>query len=107
MVTNSLTQITSLLNLKKEDKYIYTPKNEFEKFIHNTSIGTSTMIMERAISKGFYFINTPICEDYFFKCQILKKVKEGHCLNKFLTRYRIRKGSLQSSKIKIFIGYGK
>ena len=55
----------------------------FEKFIHNTSIGTSTMTRGTcAISKGFYFINTPICEDYFFKCQILKKVKEGHCLNK-------------------------
>ncbi len=97
------TNYVSFKSSKKEDKYIYAPKKmNFEKFIHNTSIGTSTMIIERAISKGFYFINTPICEDYFFKCQILKKVKEGHCLNKFLTRYRIRKGSLQSSKIKNF-----
>ena len=47
----------------------------FEKFIHNTSIGTSTMIIERAISKGFYFINTPICEDYFFKMSNIKKGK--------------------------------
>ena len=72
----------------------------FEKFIKNTSIGTSTMIIKRSIIGNTKFSNTKICEDYFFKCQILKKVKCAYCLPESLTKYRIRKGSLQSNKLR-------
>ena len=58
------------------------------------------MIVKREIVSGVKFTNTQICEDYFFKCKILQKTNIAYCLNIFLTKYRIRKNSLQSSKIK-------
>ena len=72
----------------------------FKKFVTNTSIATSTMIVKRSIIDNIKFSNTKICEDYFFKCQILKKVYYAHCLSENLMKYRIRKGSLQSNKIR-------
>ena len=72
----------------------------FNGFIKNTSIATSTMIVKRSIIDNIKFSNTKICEDYFFKCQILKKVNYAYCLSKNLMKYRIRKGSLQSNKIR-------
>ena len=85
--------------LKK--KNIVPPKTiSFNKFIKNTSIATSTMVVTRKISKGVNFTDTKICEDYFFKCRILKKTKLAYCLNKYLTKYRIRSNSLQSNRFK-------
>ena len=85
------------INLKeiKPAKYF-----TFEKFLKDTSIATSTMIIERSLIGNVKFTNTKICEDYFFKCQILKKVKYAYCLSENLTKYRIRKNSLQSNKIR-------
>ena len=77
------------------DKYF-----TFEKFIKNTSIATSTMIVKRSVIGNIKFSSTKICEDYFFKCQILKKVNYAYCLAENLMKYRIRKGSLQSNKIR-------
>ena len=74
----------------------------FKKFIRSTSIGTSTMIIERSLIGNIKFSNTKICEDYFFKCQILKKVHYAYCFPENLTRYRIRKDSLQSNRIRNF-----
>ena len=72
----------------------------YNTFIKNTSIATSTMIIKRSAIGNSKFSNTEICEDYFFKCQILKKVKYAYCLSKNLMRYRIRGDSLQSNKMK-------
>ena len=72
----------------------------FEKFIKNTSIATSTMMIKRSSIGNTKFSNTKICEDYFFKCQILKKVNYAYCLPESLTKYRIRRGSLQSNKLR-------
>ena len=90
-------------NKKNNLREIYPPKYfSFEKFIRNTSIGTSTMIIKRSSIGNIKFSNTNICEDYFFKCQILKKVNYAYCLSRNLTKYRIRKNSLQSNKIRNF-----
>jgi len=72
----------------------------FEKFTRNTSIATSTMIIKKSLIGVVKFSKTKICEDYFFKCQILKKVINAYCLSENLTKYRIRKNSLQSNKIR-------
>jgi len=86
-------------NLRK----IHPPKYfTFGSFIKNTSIGTSTMIVKRSVINRIKFTNTKICEDYFFKCQILKKVNYAYCLSEDLTKYRIRGDSLQSNKIRNF-----
>ena len=58
------------------------------------------MLIERKIIKNIKFLNTKICEDYFFKCQLLKKINYAYCLQKYLTNYTIRKNSLQSNKLK-------
>ena len=60
------------------------------------------MMVKRSVIKNIKFTDTDICEDYFFKCKLLKKVKTAHRLNKSLTRYRIRKNSLQSNNLKNF-----
>ncbi len=99
------TNYTAFKSESKENDYkkIYAPKYfTFEKFIKNTSIGTSTMIIKREVIGNIEFTNTKICEDYFFKCQILKKIKHAYCLPEYLTKYRIRKDSLQSNKLRNF-----
>lgn len=81
-------------------KFIKPPeKFTFLEFTKNTSIGTSTMMLNRKIIKNAKFTNTKICEDYYFKCKILKYVGKAHCLKKYLTKYRIRVDSLQSNNL--------
>ena len=79
----------------KPEKYF-----DFEKFTKNTSIATSSMIIKRSSIGNTKFTNTKICEDYFFKCEILKKVNYAYCLQENLMEYRIRSDSLQSNKIR-------
>jgi len=79
----------------KPDKYF-----DFKKFIKNTSIATSTMIINRALIANIKFSKTKICEDYFFKCQVLKTVKFAYCLSENLMKYRVRQDSLQSNKLR-------
>ena len=87
----------------KSKKIIPPIKLHFNSFIKNTSIATSTMMIKRKIAKNIKFTDTAICEDYYFKCKILKKIKFAYCLKKYLTKYRIRKNSLQSNKLKNFL----
>ena len=57
-------------------------------------------MIKRKIAKNINFTNTKICEDYYFKCKILKKIKFAYCLKNSLTKYRIRSNSLQSNKLR-------
>ena len=92
---------TNYKTIGNKKKIINIPKKlNFLNFIKNTSIATSTMIVTRQIAEGVKFTNTKICEDYFFKCRILKKIKFAYCLSKYLVKYRIRKNSLQSNKLR-------
>ena len=85
----------------KKKRFIYPPeKFDYHNFIKNTSIATSTMIVERKYLDNIWFSNTKICEDYFFKCSLLKKIGFAYSLKKILTKYKIRKNSLQSNKFK-------
>ena len=86
----------------KIKKIINPKKLNFFNFIKNTSIATSTMMVKRELVGNIRFTNTEICEDYFFKCRLLKKTKYAYCLNQYLTKYRIRKNSLQSNNLKNF-----
>tara|TARA_Y100000591_G_scaffold125555_1_gene107480 strand:+ start:1282 stop:2037 length:756 start_codon:yes stop_codon:yes gene_type:complete len=73
----------------------------YNQFIHNSSIGTSTMIVKRSIIKNIRFKNTNIMEDYIFKCEILRKKKIiSTKLNEPLVYYRLNKGSRNSNKFK-------
>tara|TARA_B100001093_G_C26802193_1_gene1003910 strand:+ start:792 stop:1559 length:768 start_codon:yes stop_codon:yes gene_type:complete len=75
-------------------------KFNFQSFIKNTSIATSSMIVKRALVKNIKFLNTKICEDYYYKCQLLKKISYAHCCPIYSTKYQIRKNSLQSNRLK-------
>ena len=83
-------------NIKNPSKLNYLD------FLRNTSIATSTMMVKRNIIGNIKFTDTKICEDFFFKCKLLKKVGYAFCLSQYLTSYRIRKNSLQSSNLKNF-----
>jgi len=101
--TNYVAFLNKENNAKKKNivNIIKPPKKfNFNNFIHDTSIGTSTMILKRSLIKDIKFINTKICEDYFFKCKILKKITYAYCLPKVLTKYRIRPNSLQSNRFR-------
>ena len=86
---------------KKIVKTIKTPKRfNFKSFTKNTSIATSSMIVERHLAGKTTFYNTKICEDYYYKCQLLKKTQYAYCLPRYLVQYQIRKNSLQSNRFR-------
>jgi teichuronic acid biosynthesis glycosyltransferase TuaG len=72
----------------------------FNSFIKNTSIATSSMIVKRSLTHKIKFANTKICEDYYYKCQLLKKTRYAYCLPYYLVQYQIREKSLQSNRFK-------
>ena len=47
----------------------------FNRFIKNSSINSSTMILERKYLKNIKFRNLDLMEDYIFKCELMKKSK--------------------------------
>ena len=100
---NCLFSYTNYITFGDRNKKVNNPsKLNYSSFIKDTSIATSTMMVERKKIDGIKFTNTKICEDYYFKCQLLKKVNYALCLKLYLTRYRVRKDSLQSSNLKNF-----
>jgi len=104
-VNNIHFSYTNYSTFKEKDilKEIKPPKiMDFDSFTKNTSICTSSMMISTKYAKKYKFTKTKICEDYFYKCSLLKELKKAFCLDLSLTNYRIRKGSMQSKKIKNF-----
>ena len=58
------------------------------------------MIIKRNIIKNIYFPPLRLCEDFYFKCRILKKTRAYNCKAVF-SYYRIRKDSLQNERRKV------
>lgn len=97
----SYTDYKTINTRGSEIKKISVPdKFDYKTFIKNTSIATSTMIIKRKIFKKIKFTDSKICEDFFYKCQLLKKIGYAYRLNKYLSKYRIRRDSLQSKKMR-------
>jgi len=59
----------------------------------------SSVIIERSLIKNLKFKKLKICEDYLFKCEILKKQNAYKCEGVVMF-YRISKNSLQSNKLR-------
>ena len=72
----------------------------FNNFIKNTSIATSTMIIKKNIINNIFFSNLRLCEDYYFKCKILKFNYAYRCPGVY-SIYRLRSNSLQSARFKV------
>ncbi len=92
--------------LYKNKKIIYKKKISppqsfnYEQFINNSSIGTSTMILLREIIGVIKFPKVDVLEDFPFKSRILKRNNTAFRLDQNNTFYRITKGSLNSNKLK-------
>ena len=71
----------------------------FETFIRNSSINTTTMIISRSILKTHRFKKIKLLEDYVFKCELLINNKAMK-LNENLATYRILNQSRSSKRIK-------
>jgi len=72
----------------------------FETFINNSSINTSTMIIARSILSTHRFKKIKLCEDYLFKCKLLKKNNTAKKINENSAYYRILSGSRSSRRLK-------
>ena len=72
----------------------------FETFINNSSINTSTMVIARSILSTHRFKKINLCEDYLFKCELLKKHNIAKKLNENSAYYRILSGSRSSRRVK-------
>lgn len=84
-----------------KNKTIRPPiKFNFNDFIKNTTIATSSIMIKKSVINNSLFSSARSCDDYSFKCEILKKVKYAYCLNQPLTKYRIRNNSIQQSKLR-------
>ena len=94
--------------LKNNKSYnIYTPSNfNLVKFVRNTSIATSSMIICREVITTLFPNKIRLCEDYYFKCALLKKIYAFKCPN-VLAKYLVRKDSLQSSRIRVLLAVWK
>ena len=74
---------------------------DYSKFIHNSSINSSTMILKRSLIKNLKFKRINKLEDYLFKCELLKK--KGVLANKsqdVSAYYRVLRSSRSSQRLK-------
>ena len=97
------TDYTPFLDQNKRiyKKKILTPTSfNYEQFLNNSSIGTSSMILSKKLIGNIKFPKAKTLEDFPFKCKILKKKAIAIKFNENNTFYRITKGSLTSNKLK-------
>ena len=100
---NFLFSYTNYKTFGEKNRKVNNPlKIDYTGFLKNTSIATSTMMIKRNIIGNIKFTNTKICEDFFFKCKLLRKIGHAYCLEEYLTSYRIRRKSLQSNNLRNF-----
>ena len=73
-------------------------KFDFDGFVKNSSINTTTMIIKRSILSTHRFKKIRL-EDYLFKCQLLKNNNIAKKLNRDLAYYRILSKSRSSQRL--------
>ena len=72
----------------------------YETFIKNSSINTTTMIIARSILGSHRFRKIKLLEDYLFKCQLLKDNNSAKKVDGDLAFYRILNKSRSSQRLK-------
>ncbi len=83
-------------------------KFTFEEFVNNSSINTSTMILERKLINKIKFRNVKLMEDYIFKCELMKKSNKSFIkFPKATAIYRIVQKSRSSKKFSNLINLWK
>lgn len=72
----------------------------FKTFTRNSSINTTTMIIARSILTSNRFRKINLCEDYLFKCKLLKSNHTAKNVGESLAFYRILNKSRSSSRLR-------
>ena len=85
-------EVIQRTNIKSELNY--------SDFIMNSSINTSTMMIEKKIIGSNKFKKLNLLEDYIFKCEILKKGYIAKKFNKCLAAYRLTETNRSSNRLK-------
>ena len=75
-------------------------KINYETFLNNSSMNTSTMIIKRKIIKNLRFYSNEHIEDYIFKCKLLKKGHIAYKSPEHSAYYRIINDYRSGKKIK-------
>ena len=90
------------IGIKKFYKKKTNLKDEFDfnAFTNNSSINTTTMIINREIVGAHRFRKIKLMEDYLFKCQLMKSNNIAKKLNENLAYYRILGKSRSSQRLK-------
>ena len=57
-------------------------------------------MIKKELLKNVKLCKSPNFEDYFLKCQILKKTKYAYCVQKNLLKYRLKENSLSKNKFR-------
>jgi teichuronic acid biosynthesis glycosyltransferase TuaG len=87
--------------LKKTKKRTFLIDSfNFETFINNSSINTTTMIISRSILGTHRFKKIKLLEDYLFKCELLKNNNVAKKLDEDLAFYRILTNSRSSQRLR-------
>jgi len=73
---------------------------DYDAFINNSSINTTTMIIARSILETHRFKKVALLEDYLFKCGLLKRNFTARKLGEDLAFYRILDESRSSKRLK-------
>ena len=89
-------------SIKKIGKTNIVKKLNYNTFIRNSSINTSTVMIFKNKIKNIKFKNLKKLEDYIFKCEVFKKNKGLHAVKFEDTHayYRILNNARSNSKIK-------
>ena len=73
---------------------------DYDGFVKNSSINTTTMIIKRTILNTHRFKKVELLEDYLFKCELLKKNFIAKKLPEDLAFYRILDKSRSSKRLR-------
>lgn len=72
----------------------------YKKYLRNTAIGFSTSVVHRELLAGVTFQKMPVAEDFPFWLDVFRQGETMHGLEQVLTKYRVRKKSLSSNKLR-------
>ena len=72
---------------------------DYDAFINNSSINTTTMVIARSILGSHRFKKIALLEDYLFKCELLKSNFTAKKLDEDLAYYRILNKSRSSKRL--------
>ena len=100
----TFTDYIPMIQNKNIQKFIKATKIRetfyFKNFIYNSSINTSTMILEKKYLNNLKFRNLDLMEDYIFKCDLMRNSKiPFKKFSKASAIYRIISDSRSSKKI--------